>query len=97
MSTSGQSESRSQERTLGGNAPVVCLFTMPNCQQCIATKRRLDRNGTVYTLVDITEDPGAYDYVVGLGHKQAPIVVTDTGAHWSGYRMDLIDALKETA
>ena len=29
------------------------------------------------------------------GARVVVIVVTDTGDHWSGYRMDLIDALKE--
>lgn len=74
---------------------AVAVYTKPNCQACDATKRRLDKNGTQYTLVDITQDQAAYDYVIGLGYQQAPVVVTDTGAHWSGFQIDLIDALKE--
>ena len=76
--------------------PAIAVYTQPSCQACTATTRRLDRNGTAYTLVDITEDQTAYDYVTGLGHQQAPVVVLDTGAHWSGFAPDLIDALKET-
>lgn len=74
---------------------AVAVYSKPNCQQCNATKRRLDRNGTTYTVVDITEDQVAYDFVIGLGYQQAPVVVLDSGSHWSGYRMDLIDAIKE--
>ena len=76
---------------------AVAVYTKPACQQCTATKRRLDKNGTAYTLVDITEDQDAYDYVLELGHREAPVVVLDDGTHWSGFRMDCIDALKETA
>lgn len=76
---------------------AVAVYSQPNCQQCVATKRRLDRNGTAYTLVDITEDPAARDFVVGLGHQRAPVVVLDTGAHWSGFQPTMLDALKETA
>lgn len=77
--------------------PAVALYSKPACAQCVATKRRLDKHNITYTEVDITRDQTAYDYVVELGYQQAPVVVLDTGAHWSGFRMDLIDALKETA
>lgn len=76
---------------------AVAVYTQPNCQQCVATKRRLDKNGTAYTLIDITQDQDAYDYVIGLGHREAPIVVLDDGNHWSGFRTDRLDALKENA
>ena len=47
----------------------------------------LDRAGSPYIKVDISEDADARDYVMSLGYLQAPVVVTSTG-HWSGYRPD---------
>lgn len=75
---------------------AVAVYTKPNCQQCTATKRRLDRRGIDYTEIDITEDQDAYDYVISLGHQQAPIVVLDDGTHWSGFRLDRIDQITNT-
>ena len=76
---------------------AVAVYTKPGCMPCRATKNRLDRNGTAYTLVDVTEDPGALDDIVGLGYQQVPVVVTDTGTHWSGFQPTMLDALKEIA
>ncbi|MFE5777114.1 glutaredoxin domain-containing protein [Brachybacterium sp. NPDC056505] len=74
---------------------AVAVYSKPACQQCWATKRRMDKNGTEYTAVDVTEDQDAYDFVVGLGHQRLPVVVTSAGQDWSGYRPELIDTLKE--
>lgn len=58
-----------------------------------ATFRALKRAGVLdLTIVDISEDAEARDYVMSLGYLQAPVVVTpDT--HWSGFRPDRIKAL----
>ena len=45
-------------------------------------------------MVDISEDADARDYVMSLGHLQAPVVIVD-GEHWSGYRPDRIKALAD--
>lgn len=75
---------------------AVAVYTKPACQQCTATKRRLDSRGIAYTEIDITEDKDAYDFVIGLGHREAPIVVLDDGTHWSGFRLNLIDQITTT-
>lgn len=76
---------------------AIALYTKPGCPQCVATKRRLDRNGAQYTTIDVTQDPDAISYLADLGHRSLPVVVLDTGAHWSGFKPDLIDAAtKET-
>lgn len=72
---------------------AIALYTKPDCTQCVATKRRLDKRGLTYTTVDITEDPDAYEFVLDLGHKAAPVVVLDNGTSWSGMRPDLIDKI----
>jgi len=72
---------------------AIALYTKPACVQCDATKRRLAKRGLAWTEVDITDEPDAYDYVVELGAKSAPVVVLDDGTTWSGHRPDLIDQI----
>ncbi|MCV7038598.1 MULTISPECIES: glutaredoxin-like protein NrdH [Mycolicibacterium] len=75
---------------------TVTVYTKPACVQCTATCKTLDKNGIAYTTVDITADDNARDYVLSLGHLQAPVVVTADG-HWSGFRPDRIAALASTS
>lgn len=73
--------------------PAIAVYSKPKCVQCSQTYRQLDRLGLEYTLVDITEDPTAYEYVTKtLGYSQAPVVVTEDD-HWSGYNPDKLKAL----
>ncbi|MGU3438264.1 glutaredoxin-like protein NrdH [Actinomycetes bacterium M1A6_2h] len=71
----------------------ITVYTKPNCVQCEATYRALDKAGIDYRSVDITTDPEGRDYVMALGHLQAPVVVIDQDTHWSGYRPDRITEL----
>ena len=73
---------------------AITVYSKPSCVQCNATYRALDKFGAEYTVVDISEDADARDYVMSLGHLQAPVVIVD-GEHWSGYRPDRIKALAE--
>jgi glutaredoxin-like protein NrdH len=75
---------------------TVTVYTKPACVQCTATYKALDRAGVDYTVVDISEDSDARDYVLALGYLQAPVVVAE-GAHWSGFRPDRIKSLVATA
>ena len=70
----------------------ITVYTKPACQQCRATTKALDEAGLDYDLVDISLDDGARDYVMALGHLQAPVVEVD-GEHWSGFRPDRIRGL----
>ena len=72
----------------------VTVYSKPACVQCDATYRALDKIDADYTVVDISEDADARDYVMSLGHLQAPVVIVD-GEHWSGYRPDRIKALAD--
>lgn len=74
----------------------ITVYTKPACVQCNATYRALDKQGLDYDVVDITEDSDAREYVMALGHLQAPIVVAGED-HWSGYRPDRIKALATAA
>ncbi|RMI09693.1 glutaredoxin-like protein NrdH [Cellulomonas triticagri] len=75
---------------------TITVYSKPSCVQCTATYRAMDKAGLQYEVVDITEDADARDYVMSLGHLQAPVVVAD-GNHWSGYRPDQIKALADRA
>jgi glutaredoxin-like protein NrdH len=70
----------------------ITVYTKPACVQCNATYRALDKAGIEYSVVDITEDPEARDYVMALGYLQAPVIVAGD-EHWSGFRPDRIAAL----
>ena len=72
----------------------ITVYSKPACVQCNATYRALDKAGLDYTIVDISMDPSARDYVMSLGHMQAPVVVAGSD-HWSGYRPDRIRSLVE--
>ncbi len=72
----------------------VTVYSKSACVQCNATYRSLDTKGIDYTVVDLEANPAALEYVQGLGHKQAPVVV-GAGMHWSGYRPDYIAQLEQ--
>ena len=71
---------------------TIAVYTKPACVQCNATYKALDKNGLDYTVVDITTNDQARDYVMSLGYLQAPVVVAGDD-HWSGFRPDRIKAL----
>ena len=75
---------------------MITVYTKPACVQCTATKKALDKAGVDYEMVDISLDDEARDYVMALGHLQAPVVVAGE-SHWSGFRPDRIKALNAAA
>lgn len=73
---------------------MTTVYSRPDCIQCDRTITHLTRKGRPFDTVDVTTDPDAYQHITEtLGYRQAPVVVTDTGQHWSGYRPDKIAAL----
>jgi glutaredoxin-like protein NrdH len=73
----------------------VTVYSKPQCVQCDATYRALDKKGIEYTVVDLMQDPEAMELVRSLGHMQAPVVVAGD-EHWSGFRPDAISRLAAT-
>ncbi|MBW3068224.1 MULTISPECIES: glutaredoxin-like protein NrdH [unclassified Actinomyces] len=71
---------------------AITVYSKPNCVQCSATYRALDKAGLSYETVDITLDAEALEQVRSLGYAQAPVVMAG-GEHWSGFRPDKIKAL----
>ena len=76
---------------------MVTVYSNPACIQCTMTYRALDKAGVTYTIVDVTENAAAIEYVSeDLGYSAAPIVVVDEHDHWAGFRPDLIAALAQS-
>ena len=75
---------------------AITVYSKPNCVQCSATYRALDKAGLVYRTVDVALDVEALEQVRALGYAQAPVVVAGED-HWSGFRPDRIKALAVAA
>lgn len=75
---------------------AITVYTKPNCVQCNATFKALDKANISYEKIDISEDTEARDYVMALGYLQAPVVIAGDD-HWAGFRPDRIKALSHVA
>lgn len=73
---------------------VITVYSKPACPECLATKKYLDRKGLEYSVVDVTEDPGALEYVESLGYQSVPVVVAGD-EHWSRFRLERIQKLTD--
>ena len=71
---------------------MITVYTKPNCVQCKATKRALDRAGINYREVDLSVDAQALENLRDLGYAQAPVVVVGAES-WSGFRPDMISTI----
>lgn len=71
---------------------MIRVYTKPSCVQCDQTKRLLTKNGLEFETIDITENADAYDHVISMGFKSAPVVVTDNDS-WAGFNPDKINGL----
>lgn len=71
----------------------ITVYSKPNCPQCTMTYRLLDQLSLEYQAVDVTQDQEALEYILSLGHKQAPVVIAGADNHWSGYRPDRLKTL----
>ena len=79
-------------RTERATTMSITVYTKPQCVQCGATIKALDKAGLDYEVIDLAEDPAARDYVMALGHLHVPVVVTDHD-HWAGFRPDRIRSI----
>ncbi|MBW5827207.1 redoxin NrdH [Yersinia kristensenii] len=70
----------------------IIIYSKPDCVQCNATYRALDKQGITYQVIDLTEDSQALNHVKSLGYQQVPVIIAGD-EHWSGFRPDKINAL----
>ena len=68
----------------------ITIWELPNCVQCMQTKREFDKRGIIYTTRKLT--PKAADKFLAMGFTSAPIIETDA-RRWSGFRLDKIKSL----
>ena len=73
---------------------IITVYSKPGCQQCKFTCRSLEKVGIRFTVVDLTTNDAALDYVQDLGYSQAPIVVVSDHHHWSGFNPTEIERLR---
>lgn len=71
----------------------VSIWTKSVCVQCEQTKKLMDKYGIEYVEESLEDNPLMVEGFRQQGLLSAPIVVTDTGLRWSGFRMDKIKAL----
>lgn len=71
--------------------PAVTVYTKSKCPGCTRTKTELALRGVTFTEIDMEKEPFARDYVISLGHQQAPVVVLADGTSWSGLIPPLIN------
>ena len=69
----------------------ITVWELPNCVQCMQTKREFDKRGIIYTARKLT--PKAADKFLAMGFTAAPIIETDK-KRWSGFRLDKIKSLE---
>ena len=72
----------------------IIIYSKPDCVQCNATYRALDKHGIAYEVIDLTQDAQALGQVRAMGYQQVPVIVAGDD-HWSGFRPDKISALRQ--
>lgn len=72
---------------------MITLLSKSNCSSCKMTKRVLTEREIPFEERMMDQDDSALALAKELGYLQAPVVLTATGEHWSGFRPDLINNL----
>lgn len=70
----------------------ITVYSKKNCPPCNFTKKTLESKGIKFNEIDIETDAAARDYIIELGYRGAPVVVTPTD-HWSGFNPNRLNAL----
>lgn len=73
---------------------MVTVYSKNSCINCEATKRYLKKHDIEFEVVMIDQDPSLVDQIKQWGFHQVPVVVSPEGEKWSGFRPDMMKALK---
>lgn len=73
----------------------VVVYSLPNCSQCEATKKRLADKNVDFDSVSLLDHKEQLVRFKSMGHRTAPIVVAGDSV-WSGYQPEKIDSLVNT-
>lgn len=71
---------------------MVTVYSLPNCVQCNATKRTLEKRGVDFEDIDFRTSEDGKLIASENGFTQAPVVVSGDEV-WSGYRPDKLAEL----
>jgi glutaredoxin-like protein NrdH len=85
---------RAKRPSLGTNS-VANRYSAGQRPYCVVTKAgdsQINKRDIEYSVVDISADYQARDYVISLGYCRLPVVVAGDD-HWSGFRPDRIREL----
>lgn len=69
----------------------IKIYSSRSCTQCVMTKRLYDRDCVAYETVMIDTNEIAQARLKAAGHRQLPVVVTDTET-WTGFQPELVKA-----
>ena len=73
---------------------MLTLYSKPNCMQCKFTKEYLLDHNIEFRNVDVSVDLKSLAYIKDeLGYMSLPVIETDTGDSWFGFRPDLLEEL----
>ena len=72
----------------------ITIGELPNCVQCIQTKREFDKLGIRYQVRQLNRSPKAVERFREMGLISAPIVESDD-RRWSGFRINRIRSLQK--
>ncbi len=78
------------------DAPMLTIYTTPNCPSCRLTRQALDRAGITYEVIDLSGRPDLVEQMRSEGLLQAPIL-DDGTSRSSGFRPDRIRAIVDAA
>ena len=73
----------------------VIVYTKKNCPKCEMTKQYMDTLNIEYETIDVADNEKAREYVKSLGFQTLPVVVSESGEAWFGFRPDNIELLVE--
>lgn len=89
IATSGCKARLNKGRTMG-----FTIYLKTVCPKCDALLRWLLSKGvTDFEFVNVEHNAEARAEVKSLGYMEAPVVISDDGDHWSGFRPDKVDEL----
>lgn len=72
----------------------ITLYTRPNCQQCRAVKRWLDKRNIKFATVDVSQSLEDTEALRALGYMGAPVIIVNDGTkdtHFYGFNVDLLE------
>lgn len=65
---------------------MITVYSKPQCPFCDRAKQLLESRGVEYTVIDVSETPGAREYLVAQGLRSVPQIYRGTTLIPGGYQ-----------